>query len=257
MQINTFMRKSTKKPTKNTVQTPIIIGEETAQQVTTEPQDFQINGNRFNYFMTSVYKIERPDLLPDAKIVAKNALDKIKKEVPKMDPIFLLYQTHDILDDPMIVPLAKYIVDVSFDILAEQGYDMSNKRTYYTSMWVQEHFKHSAHEEHIHNAGAQIVGFYFLDVPPDSSRIIFHDPRPGKKQINLPETNMNDATYASDAVNFLPKKGDLYIVNAWTPHSISRNHSTKSVKFIHFTINVDQIPQTTTEADTSNTPTIV
>jgi len=253
------MKKSTKKPVKTTVKAPIIIGEETTQQVTiesvSEPKVPQINGNRFNYFMTSIYKIERPDLLADAKIVAKNALDKIKKEVPKLDPIFPLYQTYDILSDPMIESLAKYIVDVSFDILAEQGYDMSNKRTYYTSMWVQEHFKHSAHEEHIHGAGAQIVGFYFLEVPPDSSRIIFHDPRPGKKQINLPETSMNDATYASDAVNFLPKEGDLYIVNAWTPHSIGRNHSTKSVKFIHFTINVDQAPQINT--DTANTPTVI
>jgi uncharacterized protein (TIGR02466 family) len=243
----------------NTTQ-PIIVEDET-NSTPALPSAPVINGNRFNYFPTSVYKIERPDLLPDARTVAKKAIAIVKKENPKLDPIFPIYQSRDILVDPQIEPLAKYIVDVAFDILAEQGYNMSDKRAYYTSMWVQEHYQHSSHEEHIHGAGAQIVGFYFLEVPKDSSRIVFHDPRPGKKQINLPESNMSDATYASDAVNFVPVAGDLYIVNSWVPHSIGRNHSTKPLKLIHFTINVDIDPakaiNTNANTESIAKPTIV
>jgi uncharacterized protein (TIGR02466 family) len=230
--------KKSKTPTKDSVITqdkPEIV------ESTDTPAPLELNGNRFDYFTTSVYKIEIPSLLTDARKCSNRALTKFKKENPKMDPIFPLYQTHDISNDPDIAVLAQYIADISYDTLQGQGYDMRNKRVYFSSMWVQEHFQHSAHEEHIHGQGAQIVGFYFLDVPKDSSRLVFHDPRPSKKQVNLPEANITNATYASDAVNFVPNPGDLFIINAWTPHSIGRNHSKSPVRLIHFTLNVDEM----------------
>jgi len=228
------MKKSTKNP---------VIVDNTPEIVESSntPDPIELVGNRFDYFVTSVYKVEMPSFLNDARKCANKALTKFKKENPKMNPIFPLYQTHDISTEPEIGLLAQYIADISFNTLRDQGYDMNNKRVYFSSMWVQEHFQHSAHEEHIHGFGAQLVGFYFLDVPKDSSRVVFHDPRPSKKQINLPEANITNATYASDAVNFVPNPGDMFLINAWTPHSIGRNHSKSPVRLIHFTLNVDMI----------------
>jgi hypothetical protein len=45
--------------------------------------------------------------------------------------------------------------------------------------------------------GIQLVGFYFLDLPENSSRLVIHDPRPGKVQIDLPEYDEKNVTFAS------------------------------------------------------------
>ena len=56
-------------------------------------------------------------------------------------------------------------------------------------------------DEHIHK-GVMMVGFYFLETPEGSSKAVFHDPRPGKVMMGLPEKDMSQATYASDMINF-------------------------------------------------------
>jgi hypothetical protein len=207
----------------------------------TNQEPIEINGTRLDHFTTSVYKMEIPGLLKDAKKGADRALKKHKKENPDLDIIFPVHQTGDISDDTDIRRLAQIIADISFDTLQNQGYDMQNKQVYFSSMWVQEHFQGSGHAEHVHGDGAQLVGFYFLEVPEDSAKLVIHDPRPGKKQINLPQADESKITYASDVVNYTVKPGELYIINAFTPHSIGRNRSKQSLKLIHFTINIDYL----------------
>jgi hypothetical protein len=65
---------------------------------------------------------------------------------------------------------------------------------------------------------------------------LFHDPRPGKVQINLPEFNTSNATLASDIINFDPKPGMLMFTNAWLPHGYTKNGSNKPMRFIHFNL---------------------
>ena len=105
-------------------------------------------------------------------------------------------------------------------------------------MWTQEHYKHSSMEQHVHGYGAQIVGFYFLEVPEGSSRVIFHDPRAGKVQNDLPERDPNNASIASRMINFEPKPGLLMLTNSWLAHSFTRHASDKPIKFVHFNLNV-------------------
>jgi len=93
-------------------------------------------------------------------------------------------------------------------------------------------------EQHVHGSGSQIVGFYFLEVPENSSHVVFHDPRAGKPLISLAETDMSKATFASNAINFEPKEGMLMFTNAWLPHSFSRHGNKKPMKFIHFNLGV-------------------
>jgi hypothetical protein len=67
-----------------------------------------------------------------------------------------------------------------------------------------------------------------------------HDPNHAKRQISLPENDMNNLTLASTTVNFAQniKAGDFYFFNSWLPHSFAPNRSTKPFKFIHFNVGV-------------------
>jgi hypothetical protein len=111
-------------------------------------------------------------------------------------------------------------------------------------MWTQEHHKHSAMDAHVHGFGSQIVGFYFLETPEGGSNVVFHDPRAGKLQIDLPEQDINMATPASKAINFTPKPGMMIFANSWLAHSFTRHAAELPIKFVHFNLTVIHQPQT-------------
>ncbi|NDG03534.1 MAG: hypothetical protein EB119_10195, partial [Synechococcaceae bacterium WBB_34_004] len=64
-----------------------------------------------------------------------------------------------------------------------------------------------------------------------------------KAQIDLPETDVNQATIASKMINFEPKPGLMIFSNAWLAHSFTRHASEKPIKFVHFNLTV-QMAQT-------------
>jgi hypothetical protein len=144
--------------------------------------------------------------------------------------------------DPRIAPFSQFIADTAWNILQDQGYAMQNFRTSFIEMWTQEHYKVSGMEQHVHGFGSQIVGFYFLEAPEGSSRVVFHDPRPGKIPLNLPEQNVSQATVASQMINFEPKPGLMIFSNAWLPHSFTRHTADKPIKFVHFNLTVQAAP---------------
>jgi uncharacterized protein (TIGR02466 family) len=115
---------------------------------------------------------------------------------------------------------------------------MANLTTYFTEFWCQEHYKHSMMEQHIHGNGSQIVGFYFIDTPDDSSFVRLHDPRAAKVQANLPEVNSEVITHASNAVMYKAEPGRLMFIPAWLAHSFTRHSSDKPMRFIHFNLSV-------------------
>ena len=91
-------------------------------------------------------------------------------------------------------------------------------------------------DQHIHGAGSQIVGFYFLEAPEGSSRVVFHDPRASKLPIDLPETDVNNASIASKMINFEPKPGLMIFANAWLAHAFTRHAADTPIKFVHFNL---------------------
>ena len=60
----------------------------------------------------------------------------------------------------------------------------------------------------------------------------------GKSLIDLPETDVNQATIASKMINFEPKPGLAIFTNAWLAHSFTRHASSKPLKFVHFNLTV-------------------
>ena len=211
----------------------------------------QVQINRYVCFPTTAFVIDKPDDVQLVLDVSKEYL-KNQEEFHELNEIFPLYQTENFANDSRLNEFTSYINQVAYDILSDQGYDMSNKRTYVNSMWLQDHHKHSQMEQHVHGQGAQIIGFYFLDCPENCSDVLVHDPRPGKVQINLPIKNEKNYTEANETIMFESKTGRLFFANAWLPHSFTRNNSNKPIKFVHFSINVEQLTEymiSTSEAE--------
>jgi hypothetical protein len=194
------------------------------------------------HFATPIYLIEKPEFLDVARKVSQEFIAKRKKDAD-LDPIYPVYMTEAINTDPRMLDFANYVAQTAWNLLSEQGYDMERYTTYFTEMWSQEHHKHSLMEQHTHGYGVQMVGFYFLDSPEGSSHVVFHDPKPGKVQLNLPEVDMSKATIASNMINFEAKPGTLMFTNAWLAHSFTRNSATKPMRFIHFNVGVREVQQ--------------
>ena len=188
-------------------------------------------------FACPIFTIDKPEFLDTARKVSKKFISKRKKEVD-LNPNYPVYMTENLHFDPEMLDFSSFVAHAAWDILDSQGYAMELFNTYFMEMWTQEHHQHSAMEKHIHGNGAVLSGFYFLDVPQESSRIVFHEPKDAKTITNLPEKNMLEVTHASTMVNFVPREGQLIFTNSWLPHSFTKNSSKKPLRFIHFNIAV-------------------
>lgn len=199
--------------------------------------------NELSLFAAPLYKINKPEFLTVTRKVAKKFIAKRKKEV-ELDPSYPVYMTEAVNYDPEMLDFANYVAQIAWSILSAQGYAMNSFNTYFTSMWCQEHHNLSLMERHIHGDGNVITGFYFLDCPKDSSRVIFYDPRDSKVITSLPQEKNESITHASNMINFVPEEGDLFFSNAYLPHSFTKNLSKKPMRFIHFNVAVEPSQQT-------------
>ena len=195
------------------------------------------------HFPCPIYLIERPDFLDAVKEVSDENLDTQRK-TQELNEIYPVVMSGSYFADPRIEKFVQFVGATAWNILAEQGYAMQDKVVSFTEMWTQEHHKHSAMDQHVHGFGSQIVGFYFLETPENCSRVVFHDPRSGKVQIDLPEQDINMATPASKMINFEPKPGLMIFANSWLAHSFTRHAAELPIKFVHFNLTVNMAEQT-------------
>lgn len=205
------------------------------------------------HFPCPIYVIDRPDFLEAVKQVSEEGLDAQRKN-QQLNEIYPVIMTGNYFEDTRIKDFVQFVGATSWNILNDQGYAMQNLATQFTEMWTQEHHKHSAMDPHVHGFNSQIVGFYFLETPENCSRVVFHDPRAAKVQINLPEADMSMATPASQMINFEPKPGMLIFANSWLAHSFTRHAAEKPIKFVHFNLTVGMAPQQN-QVQTCPTPT--
>lgn len=189
------------------------------------------------YFPCPIYTVERPDFLSSVNEVSEEALNESRK-TQQVNDIYPVLMSGNYFADPRIASFSQFVADTAWSILKDQGYNMLGLQTSFMEMWTQEHHKMSGMEQHVHGFGSQIIGFYFLEAPEGSSRVVFHDPRPGKVQINLFEQDASQATVASQMINYEPKPGLMVFSNAWLPHSFTRHTADKPIKFVHFNLTV-------------------
>ena len=195
-----------------------------------------------HHFTCPIYLIERPDFLEEVMAVSEESLEVQRKGNP-INEMYPVCMSGNYLADPRMAKFSEFVGATAWNILNEQGYAMADKAVQFTEMWTQEHHKHSAMDVHVHGFGSQIVGFYFLETPEDCSRAMFHDPRTGKVQIDLPEQDMGAATIASKMINFTPKPGLMIFANSWLAHSFTRHAADTPIKFVHFNLTVIPAPQ--------------
>jgi uncharacterized protein (TIGR02466 family) len=198
------------------------------------------------HFPCPIYLIDRPDFLDVVNYVSEEALE-IRRKERSLNDIYPVYMSGNYFADPRLAKFTEFVGSTAWNILNEQGYAMQDKAVQFTEMWTQEHHKHSAMDAHVHGYGSQIVGFYFLETPQDCSRVVFHDPRAGKVQVDLPEQDMNMATPASKMINFTPKAGMMIFANSWLMHSFTRHAAELPIKFVHFNLTVIPAPQQAAE----------
>jgi uncharacterized protein (TIGR02466 family) len=193
---------------------------------------------QFSLFSSDVYILNKPEFLHNVKTISYEYLNETKK-YQTFDEIYGVYQSNNFNHDPRLSGFNEYISKTSYDILSSQGYDMMNKEAYCTHIWMHHCSKYASAEQHIHANNSQISGFYILECPENCSKMLFHDPRPGKIQMNFGFNNDNITTSAKDRILFNPEPGMLLLFNSWLPHSFTRNESHEPFTFIHFNIKVD------------------
>jgi uncharacterized protein (TIGR02466 family) len=189
-------------------------------------------------FVSNIYYVDAISHLKLAKKLTKEYLSNSSHEIDKTHPVKM---SDNFAQDERIKPLKFFILNSILQILNQQGYDLRNGTVHLLDMWGQEHHTSSGMDYHVHPS-AIMSGFYFLDCPNESSRLIFHDPRSAKVFSNLPELHLNNLTSASNAINYVPKPGMLIFANSWLPHSLTRNRSDDEFRFIHFNVGVTYAP---------------
>jgi len=202
-------------------------------------------------FASSVWRINAPQFLEPVQSVVKERFSQRKKEHPAiLKTVYPTIMTDNIHTDPKCAEFAEYISKAAWTVLNNQGYNMDMFDMVFYDCFGQEHHKYSGHDTHTH-PGGQITGFYFLEVPENSCRPVFQDPRHGKNHGAIMERNMSQATLASYEINYQPQPGDFFFTNSWLPHSFTRNANVKPLRFVHFTLGV-QFKQQMPVAEAAN-----
>jgi len=148
-----------------------------------------------------------------------------------------VHHSESLIKDTNFDEFLNYINSNAFDILNNQGFDLTDYFLTATELWVQEFASLGGgnHSPHIHWNG-HISGFYFLKCSEKTSYPVFHDPRSGRMMNLLPEKDRFQITLASSSINFKPKPGTFIFFNSYLQHEFVVDHGIEPFRFIHFNI---------------------
>lgn len=209
-------------------------------------------------FCTWLVRASYPQFLSStSKTLEDNLKNNLRTDVID-EVLFTQKLTNNIVLNESNRDFVNYITDAAWKILNDQGYDLTGLHVYLSGIFGQSHYRGSGQEQHLHS-GSQITAFYFIEVPKNSCRIIFHDPRPGKVATDIPLKKTNEVLSSSENIVYEPRPGDIIYTNSWLPHTITRNQSDQPFKFIHITFNVGlkQPMQNNSQISSSNLNTVI
>lgn len=189
-----------------------------------------------HYFASPVYVVQKPEFLESVRAVSTRYEDASREH--KKQPNYVNLMTASYAHEEELQEFSQYVSQTAWNILASQGYAMDQMVTFFSEMWTQEHNHSSSIETHIHGSGCQISAFYFIDTPDRACKLVVHDPRSAKVIIGLHEKDSTVITPGSNQIMFTPQPGTLIFINAWLPHSLTKNMSKDSMRFVHMNIAV-------------------
>ena len=191
-----------------------------------------------NHFPSLVFRANESQFLSAVRPVFNEYVKKSKTSNKVQYALHPCTMSETISSDERIYSFVEYISNLSWDILNRQGYNMDLYYTNASEMWCQQHMYSSNMEQHIHGQEVQLCGFYFIDTPPESSKLVIHDPRSVKIFAGLPERKSEEVSFADNIIIYTPNEGDLIFTNSWLAHSFTRNASKLPYNFIHINIRV-------------------
>ena len=209
--------------------------------------------NREDYFKCPIWFGDAPEFVDDMNKASDKYINEAKKNLqPDIDKrnktnktkgdLGSVYHSTTLIGDPKFEVLTDYIGATSYNLLLEMGFDMSGHQLFTTEMWVQEFAKDGGghHTLHTHWNG-HMSGFYFLKASDKTSMPLFEDPRPGNIMNLLPELDKSKLTYASSAVHYKVKPGQMIFFPSYMPHQYIVDMGVEPFRFIHF--NCQAIPK--------------
>jgi len=200
----------------------------------------------YNIFSNSILVFQDNSWLDSLNKFSENYIiksrDENKKRVINNKEFGFSNHSSPLINDENFLDFIKFVSKKSFNFLEEQGYDLSNYSLNVLDLWVQEFAKNGGgnHNTHVHS-NSHVSGFYFLKCSNKTSYPIFHDPRPGKLMIQLPEKNKSLITEASESVPLFPSPGTFVFFNSYLGHEFPVDLGVESFRFIHF--NIQALPK--------------
>ena len=210
------------------------------------------NLKTISLFDTLIYQAEIPKYLNDKDFMSvcnehtdkaiKNTQQKIEERQKKYnlaikDHGMSYHSESKLYEDDRFYNFELLVRNTAYNILTDQGFDLSNHTLDYTEMWIQK-FAHDGggHQDtHVHWDN-HISGFYFVDCSERTSKPIFHDPRQGRMMLNLPIKDHSKLCPAMERQIIKVKPGTLLMFNSWLPHQFSVDDGIDPFRFIHFNI---------------------
>jgi len=210
------------------------------------------NLKTISLFDTLIYQAEIPKYLDDKDFMSvcnehtdkaiKNTQQKIEERQKKYNAVIkdhgMSYHSESKLyEDDRFHNFELLIRNTAYNILTDQGFDLSNHTLDYTEMWIQKFaFEGGGHQDtHVHWDN-HISGFYFIECSGRTSKPIFHDPRPARMMLNLPIKDHSKLCPAMERQIIKVKRGTLLMFNSWLPHQFSVDDGIDPFRFIHFNI---------------------
>ena len=200
----------------------------------------------YNIFSNSILVFQDNSWLDSLNKFSENYIiksrDENKKRVINNKEFGFSNHSSPLINDENFLDFIKFVSKKSFNFLEEQGYDLSNYSLNVLDLWVQEFAKNGGgnHNTHVHS-NSHVSGFYFLKCSNKTSYPIFHDPRPGKLMIQVPEKNKSLITEASESVPLFPSPGTFVFFNSYLGHEFPVDLGVDSFRFIHF--NIQALPK--------------
>jgi uncharacterized protein (TIGR02466 family) len=198
-----------------------------------------------NYiFNTPIYFSEKKEWIEKLNKVSDIYILKAKEKNKKLinKDFAIVHHSESLIQDINFNEFLEYINNNAFNILNNQGFNITDHILITTELWVQEFASLGGgnHSPHIHWNG-HISGFYFLKCSDKTSYPIFHDPRSGRMMNLLHEKDQSQITLASSSINFKPKPGSFIFFNSYLQHEFVVDHGIEPFRFIHF--NIQAIPK--------------
>jgi uncharacterized protein (TIGR02466 family) len=193
-----------------------------------------------HFFITPIYRENKKDWVEKLNIFSDPYIQSVReknKSLNNNNDFGMVHHSESLIQDMYFGEFLNYINSIAFDILNNQGFDLTNYSLVTTDLWVQEFpsLGGGNHSPHTHWNG-HVSGFYFLKCSDKTPSPIFHDPRSGRMMNLLPEKNQANITQASSHIFIKPQLGDFIFFNSSLQHEFPVDHGIDTFRFIHFNI---------------------